>query len=78
MCGIIDAAPLISIQKMYADFYQLRIWQNEWRNITCPLWPVKRVNISKVMMNIPGKQLAEAPMRDIFYIKYSLQIYTIS
>jgi len=27
------------------------------------------------MMNIPGKQLAEAPMRDIFNIKYSLHHY---
>lgn len=34
-----------------------------------------RVNISEVMMNIPGKQLTEAPMRDIFYIKYSLHHY---
>lgn len=45
MHGIIDAAPLISIQKIYADFYQLRIWQNEWRSITVPLCPFKRVNI---------------------------------
>lgn len=37
-----------------------------------PLRPVKRVDFPKVVMNFPGKQLAEAPMRDIFYIKYPL------
>lgn len=56
-------------------FFQQRIWQNEWMNITFPPCPIERVNISQVLMNIPGKQLTEALMRNIFYIKYLLHHY---